>query len=384
MHVFFFRRECRVGAGTEQTPGVCDTPGFELIDEPTVATQRKAKKLLMPRNHPRVTQTSIDLIRSWRGNCDVQFLIYESPPGFIDVKEISRVTDYVVGYTCKGGTTLKEERETNKQLSLSMEQVTGDDEDLKRLAKKIMNKASTRRLISKQEACVLLAGLKLTSSSDLFNTISIAQNKRITTKDNKSSGSSFLSIYASRPVDHLGKNLADYFKIHREERRLPPAIPHFVGVNSTPTFPVTESYARHTLIVYKPWTVYPNKPNWKQEFDQFVNHHSCPKAARMAYDRVMQRHYNGTKFVDPISSKGDHANNDITSDDEEALVISGLANLPGGELDDSVFMNIDRGFDCKWDQPPLVGFVIPGLFLNFATLSQISKSYICFNCHFSL
>ena len=106
---FFFRRECKVGAGTEQTPGVCDTPGFELINEPTVATQRKAKKLLMPRNHPRVTQTSIDLIRSWRGNCDIQFLIYESPPGFIDVKEISRVTDYVAGYTCKGGTTLKEE-----------------------------------------------------------------------------------------------------------------------------------------------------------------------------------------------------------------------------------------------------------------------------------
>ena len=104
-----YRRECRAGAGVEADPGECNTEGFKERDRPTIDIVRKSKKLLLKRNHPRMNQVSKDMLSSWRGNCDIQILVCDSNPSNPDVKEISRVTDYVVGYTCKGGTTLQEE-----------------------------------------------------------------------------------------------------------------------------------------------------------------------------------------------------------------------------------------------------------------------------------
>lgn len=70
----------------------------------------------MARNHPRLNQTSMDVLQSWRGNCDVQILIYDCDTKNPDVSEIARVTDYVVSYACKGNTTTQEEKEHTKQL----------------------------------------------------------------------------------------------------------------------------------------------------------------------------------------------------------------------------------------------------------------------------
>lgn len=112
------RRVCKAGAGVEQTTGCCDTPGFELLDEPKIGIDKrtKAKKLYMPRNHGRLNQTSLDMLRAWRGNCDVQILIYDSDPDHPDPREIAKVTDYVVGYSTKGNKTLKEEKLQNVHL----------------------------------------------------------------------------------------------------------------------------------------------------------------------------------------------------------------------------------------------------------------------------
>ena len=73
----------------------------------------------MPRNHPRVNQTSSLMLQSWRGNCDVQLLIYDSNPKTPDISEIARVTDYVVAYSCKGNATLKEEIQQNIKISMA-------------------------------------------------------------------------------------------------------------------------------------------------------------------------------------------------------------------------------------------------------------------------
>jgi len=73
----------------------------------------------MPRNHGRLNQTSVDLLQSWRGNCDVQFLVYTCNPKEPSADDIARVTDYVVAYSCKGNKTLKEEREQTKQLIMT-------------------------------------------------------------------------------------------------------------------------------------------------------------------------------------------------------------------------------------------------------------------------
>lgn len=59
------------------------------------------------------------MLQSWRGNCDIQLLVYNCDPMFPDIGEIAKVTDYVVAYACKGNSTLKEEREQNKHLVLA-------------------------------------------------------------------------------------------------------------------------------------------------------------------------------------------------------------------------------------------------------------------------
>lgn len=102
-----------MGAGTEQHAGKCDTRGFENITEATIKVdpRTKAKKLHMPRNHPRLHQTSLDLLRAWRGNCDIQILIYDSDPEHPDPNDIAKVTDYVVAYSTKGNKTLREEKQ---------------------------------------------------------------------------------------------------------------------------------------------------------------------------------------------------------------------------------------------------------------------------------
>lgn len=110
---------CKVGCGTEATLGKADTPGFELRGHPDIKYDHKrAQKLNMPRNHRRVHQSSLDLLQSWRGNCDMSILIYDSSPKNPNLNEIARVTDYVVSYACKGNTTIKEEREQNRKMVL--------------------------------------------------------------------------------------------------------------------------------------------------------------------------------------------------------------------------------------------------------------------------
>ena len=72
----------------------------------------------MPRNNSRLVQSSIDLLQSWRANCDIQLLIYDCDPRNPDVTNIARVTDYIVAYSCKGNATMKEEREQTRHLLL--------------------------------------------------------------------------------------------------------------------------------------------------------------------------------------------------------------------------------------------------------------------------
>ena len=71
----------------------------------------------MPRNHERIIQTSTDMLQSWRANCDIQILIYDTDPCNPDPSEIARVVNYVIGYSCKGGHTHIEERNQIEELT---------------------------------------------------------------------------------------------------------------------------------------------------------------------------------------------------------------------------------------------------------------------------
>lgn len=107
------KRYCRAGCGIEQTVNSCDTPGFKLCDNTSISTDRNGlKRLMLKRNMTRMVQSSTKVLQSWRGNCDVQLIIYSSHPDNPDLDEISKVTDYVVAYACKGNSTHTAERQS--------------------------------------------------------------------------------------------------------------------------------------------------------------------------------------------------------------------------------------------------------------------------------
>ena len=103
----------------EKTAGMADTPGFELRGDPIIiADSRGYNKIELSRNNQRVVQSSMDMLQSWRGNCDFQILLYDCDPFNPDPSEIARVIDYVVAYACKGNCTLAEEKRQIKKLVL--------------------------------------------------------------------------------------------------------------------------------------------------------------------------------------------------------------------------------------------------------------------------
>jgi hypothetical protein len=308
----------------------------------------------MPRNHPRLNQTSISMLQTWRANVDLQILVYESNPEAPDLREISKVTDYVVAYSCKGNATLREEIETNKNLILSQRETTADKSELKRVAKQVMNKAASSRLIPKAEASVLLANLSLTTCSEYIEPISISNSRKLTVKATPQKNN-FLQQYQRRPLQYEQLSLHAYYEIYqRDILNKKPSIPHYIGVSRAPVFPVTEEYARHVLVVYKPWREYPCQPTWKKDFESFIRSPMCPKSARLTYDRVMQRFYDRTTFIEP---KASHYNSrqPISQDDNEIMLLTGLS-ASSANTDTTEFSGVERGNDFPWCQPPVVRF----------------------------
>ena len=363
---------CRCGAGKEVTAGARDTPGFKIQDVATVVNEhQRCLKLQMPRNHPRVNQTSTDLIQTWRGNCDIQIMIYESDPDNFDMREISKVTDYVVAYSCKGNATLREEIENNRRLILGMEETTYDAAELKRVCKHVMNKAASSRLISKAEASVLLGNLSLTTCSEYIESVSLVKSTNITSNDQKVRTSNLIEQYQNRPIYQNDLSLHEFYKCYRDSKKgKKPAIPHYIGVSGDPCFPVSEAYARHVLIVYKPWRDYPNQTSWKSDFDIFINSKACPDSARLTYNRVLQRYYDGLQFADPKCINVDHSKNFVEDDDKTLLCLVGLkGNTDGcgiGEMD-----GLEKGLDFDWNKsPPVSGLIfwIDIIFFYFCSL----------------
>ena len=82
-------KACRFGAGPELTPGMCDTPGFDLTQEDQIVCRgNEFENLLLTRNHRRVNQPSTYALCSWRANCGVKIIIYNTDPDFPDTKSL--------------------------------------------------------------------------------------------------------------------------------------------------------------------------------------------------------------------------------------------------------------------------------------------------------
>ena len=106
-------RYCRVGAGEEITPGLCNTPGFPFEINDVINFDIRGYKYLKLKRRvsASLNQSSMVTLQSWRANCDVKVLLYDTNPEFPDMREIENVAGYIVSYTCKGHLTIKQERD---------------------------------------------------------------------------------------------------------------------------------------------------------------------------------------------------------------------------------------------------------------------------------
>ena len=113
------RRMCRAGAGTEETYGHCDTPGFKLKDEPRVVPDpRGFYRVDLRRNNKRLLQSSRFLVSSNRANGDVSVMLYNNNPLKPRPNELRKVVGYIVEYASKSSETEKTTRDKMKMLIL--------------------------------------------------------------------------------------------------------------------------------------------------------------------------------------------------------------------------------------------------------------------------
>lgn len=246
----------------------------------------------------------------------------------------------------------------------SCDDTTGDKDDIKRACKKVMNKTVSKRIISKQEACVLLADLDLVCCTESIQNISISNTKCVTTDGTAKGTKTLIKKYSDRPAAMELESLHKYFLREKRGHGKKPIFPNFVGVNGTPKYPVTDDYARHTLIVHKPWRVYPKDLDWKTEFNAFINSPDCPLSARMGYMRVMRRFIDKMTHYEAKATTCDHSGNALSPEDEELMLLVGLKDGDECDFDDVMFEQMEKGLDHSWDSKPLVS-QLEVLLINF-------------------
>jgi len=291
-------KQCRQGCGFEKTPGAGDTPGWKLRDKDEIVTERGFNKLHLTRNDNRFFQTSLYCLQSWRANCDVQILIYDTDPKNPDASEIAKVTDYVVSYACKGNATLAVERKFVKDFTMQSEIETGTAHDVASTVCKLMNRSVANRTITKQEAMCELAKLPFVICSEAIENVSLSGCSKFK-EANGNSMNTMLGQYRRREEGLQDLSLHEYFHLKKNKEKLrsntKEIIPHFVGGSGQPVFPVSQSYARTVLLVYKPWSnknPLPKEDCYIATFNDFLNDQKCPASVKIGYARAEIRAQN--------------------------------------------------------------------------------------------
>jgi hypothetical protein len=212
--------------------------------------------------------------------------------------------------------------------------VDGDENDLIRLSKKMLNKTSSTRIISKQECMVENTELPLSLCSDFIQVVGITGSSRITA--NGQGSESMITSYANR-LDEFEEFSLCRFVHHCQPilKEFKVLVPHFVGLNNTPTFPVSPSYARSCLIVHCPWrNMKFHKLDDKaciSQFLQMMERDSFPKSVKLSYMQAKNRYEADIRSA--MVGVGDDSKNEPENvddlDDEDDMVLKCMARLPG-------------------------------------------------------
>ena len=345
---------CTKTQSFERTPQKGDTKGYPCFKTATIVHDgRGFDRIELPQNHPKLIQTSMYMSRSWRANTDCQVILYDNKPTECTAADMVKVIDYIVSYLCKGTETQVQERAQIKEVIMRATVIHDNENDMKRLARHIMNNAAKDRVISKAEAMCHFGNLSLTMCSELIHDVSVSGQYKIATKSE--SFTSFVSKYANRK-DNFHMTMDEYFHHIKNKNAKKTVIPHYIGGRTDTAYPVTSAYARSVFLIHTPWT---KKGHWQNvsdkkviaEFMKFVNDKKCPTHIKLFYEREKQRHENKTQFCEPtLQNSNDFMNDTFEQTDPELDEVMRLSNMlpPNADKNECFGLEFDTGTNYDW------------------------------------
>jgi PIF1-like helicase len=314
----------------------------------------------LTRDNRRILQTSAHMIQSWRANCDLQILIYNSSPNTPDLDDVAAVTDYVVSYACKGNESSIAEKQHLKDYITKLN--SKEDMTTTTLARMILNRTLKTRLISKQEAMVQLAGLDLWRCSESIQTVSISQSYKLRKEYVSANEGGPYRQYANRlkkasPTEEsllkqMTFNQYFTFKKQTKSQSKNEVIPHYVGGKCIPTWPITFEYARSILVIHSPWANTFDIPDEKvmDEFSFKYFTHQFPESVYLDINRALEKYTSNSAFKEPTAASNIQQNtnlgqNDGTEENEEA--INAVGTIPFFD-EFNEYAGIDFGENYQW------------------------------------
>jgi hypothetical protein len=226
--------------------------------------------------------------------------------------------------------------------------------DIQRIAKQILNKSSSNRVISKQECMVMLVDLDLVLCSETIENVSISNAMSVRAFEEGNTAlkkGNFRKEYRQRKGEH-NLSLHQYYMKYRSGRvNGKEKIPHYVGVYGQPSYPVNEAYAKKILTIHKPWR---NKNeqrdrDWVQEFNDFIYSSQCPDSVRIAYNRTRLRYLQNMTGYEPTAEEKRSSCDIIAHEDEEIIDLSGMHSVTADQLEqEDVLKAVDRGIHFDW------------------------------------
>jgi len=218
----------------------------------------------------------------------------------------------------------------------------------------MLNRTTSDRVISKQECMIECTDLPLTLCSEMIQTISITGSAKIYT-DKATGRQTLLSAYMNRPSCDESQTLSQFvFDQHKHiDKRL--FVPHYVGMNNAPCYPVSPSYARATLIIHSPWrNAFYHRLDDNSCISEFMERmKTCrfPTTVKINYLQAKQR-YERSQVTADNNKPTD--NEDMELDEEDQFILTHMGTLTASQpLMDSPDINKDgfhRGLDYDWSR----------------------------------
>lgn len=234
------------------------------------------------------------------------------------------------------------------------EEQTGNEMDVQRIAKQILNKSTSNRVVSKQECMTMLVDLDLVLCSETIENMSISSAMSVRAFEEGNTAlkkGNFRKEYRDRKGEDNLSLHQFYMKYRTGKVNGKEKIPHYVGVYGQPSYPVTEAYARKVLTIHKPWRNESEHKDrsWIAEFHDFIYSGFCPNSVRIAYNRVRMRYLQKMTGYEPVAAPADCSGNPIDDDDQEMIELSGMHSVSADQLEqEDVLKTVDRGKNFDW------------------------------------